>query len=186
MKTIKELIINYKNTDKNTSHSYIDCFYEEKFLGHRNKNLDILEIGVEQGDSIMLWSEVFPNSRIYGIDLNIPKILWETIENGPLKNRVFLLKENAYDLDVSCRLPDFDIVIDDGPHNLHSQFSCLELYFKKLKPNGLLIIEDIGSIENANRLILKYKELGGTHLPEIRDLRHVKGRFDDILLCVRK
>ena len=46
----------------------------------------------------------------------------------------------------SIKEVDFDIIIDDGPHSLQSQKDALRLYLPKLKPNGILIIEDIQSL----------------------------------------
>ena len=73
----------------------------------------------------------------------------------------------------------FDFIIDDGPHTLESMIFTLIHYSKLLTPTGILIIEDIPSIDWAylfERITNKYKE--NTH---IYDLRENKGRYDDIV-----
>lgn len=167
-------------TDKGTIHSYID-FYEKTFETLKEKPVSVLEIGIRQGASLFLWSEYFKEcSIIIGIDIdqtNLQK-MWQS-------NKIQYIFQNAYDLNFYNSIKEkFDIIIDDGPHTLESQCFSLSQYIKKLNPDGILIIEDIQTINNAKILqnILP-KELQKNI--EIIDLRSTKNRYDDILAIYR-
>ena len=80
---------------------------------------------------------------------------------------------------------NFDYVIDDGSHNVDDQKSSFMLLWDRLLPNAKYFIEDIVSIEVAEDLAAFVWAFTGFQ-PIIYDLRHVKGRYDDILLMVCK
>jgi len=149
------------NTDKNTLHSYIENFYSPAFTPYKNDPIKILEIGVRYGGSIELWRDFFTNGEIYGIDNANECIVYPDGCN--------IILGDAYNEEIINSLPDsFDFIIDDGPHTLESQQIFLKMYMNLIKEDGLLIIEDIPSIENA--YILK-KEIPDKYRSEIIDLR---------------
>ena len=61
-----EKVANNYYTDKNTVHSYLPVY--QKLFGHKNVK-NILEIGIQRGGSIKLWSDYFQNANVFGIDL---------------------------------------------------------------------------------------------------------------------
>lgn len=131
-----------KITDPECSH-YCD-FYVQHFKDRKNDNLKILEIGVKEGDSLLMWKEYFPNSNIVGLELN-PE---------PLKNfshdRVKIYfgdQTNRELLEEICQNEGpFDIIIDDASHiNEHHQISFTYLFEKGLSADGIYVIEDLGT-----------------------------------------
>lgn len=183
MKKLIELIREFdlNQTDKHTSHAYIEHFYQDFFEPYRDKKLNILEIGTREGDSVRLWKQAFPKSEIYGVD-NASARKFKTID----EERITFSFGDAYTEDMCNSLPNFDIIIDDGPHTLKSQIKCLEFYHPKLNNDGLIIIEDIQKYKYIKILKEKYKELGGDKEVEFYDMRTVKGRRDDIVVVFRK
>lgn len=146
MKTLKRICEennmvrgNMFSTDKEWINEYISRFYEECFAKfvHR-ENLTLLEIGVYHGGSLFLWSQYFPNGMIYGIDPNDKT-------RGQLRRipNVRFIRMDAYNEDTIKLLPEFDIIIDDGDHVFEHQEFVIRNYRKKLKQNGILIIEDV-------------------------------------------
>lgn len=174
-------------TDKNTNHSYVDV-YGNALSKYVTKAGALLEIGVQYGGSSLLWHELLPNFKLCLVD-NEDK-MHDHIKQKLDPLRINYLIRDAYDQytmrDVKNLHPNgFDIIIDDGPHTLKSQGQCIDLYLGLLKTEGCLIIEDIASIEYAQELyemVPKVKHIEA----EIVDLRGVKGRFDDIVLVIRK
>ena len=174
-------------TDKNTNHSYVGV-YGEALDEYTTKAGALLEIGVQYGGSSLLWHELLPNFKLCLLD-NEDK-MHDNIKEKLDPTRVNYLIRDAYDQhtarDVKTLHPNgFDVIIDDGPHTLKSQGQCIDLYLGMLKADGCLIIEDIASIEYAQelqQLVPKDKHIKA----EIVDLRNVKGRFDDIVLIIRK
>ena len=61
-------------------HGFLEI-YENYFEKLRNNELNILEIGVENGDSLRVWSNYFVNSKICGIDIVKKKISLSKIAN---------------------------------------------------------------------------------------------------------
>ena len=163
-------------TDKESQHSYITEFYEEHFAPFKNKSINLLEIGANTGSSLCLWRDYFLNGRIFSVDVE-NKLIPE-MSNYP---DVTVFFENAYTLDFVKKLPDFDIIIDDGPHTENSQIDFINLYIKKVKPGGLMVIEDIqniSSIEKFQALVIGYET-------QVIDTREKYGVKDNIMFIVR-
>lgn len=183
MKKLIDLIREFdlNQTDKHNGHSYIEYFYEDFFKPYRNKKLNILEIGTREGDSLRLWKEAFSQSKIYGVDNALSKRFKNINED-----RINFYFGDAYTQEIVDSFPNFDIIIDDGPHTLDSQIKCLELYLSKLNDSGFIVIEDIADFNYVEILEKKYIELGGNKEVEFYDMRSIKNRFDDIIVVFRK
>jgi len=185
---IKEILHNFdlnSYTDKDTTHCYVDCFYEDAFSKYKEKQISFLEIGISLGGSFKLWKEYFTNAKtIVGID-NRPQVVENKFQNIEGVTYYF---EDAYTEDMISKLPKFDIIIDDACHELEYQVKALNLYLPLLKRGGIYVIEDIQQnlypdckerlVENLNEKNCKSYEW--------LDLRHVKNRPDDTLLIIRK
>lgn len=170
-------------TDKDSLHSYIDEVYDPIF--RTCPKIDsVLEIGVWGGSSLVLWKLACPNSTVIGID---PR----KSELHPLSKRMFelgeisIFYEDAYNEVFIGKLnKTFDLIVDDGPHDLNSQIASLQ-YLQHLKPNGVLVIEDISTQSNLENL--------AQEIPRIWDgavfafsMEHLKGRFDDRVIVITK
>ena len=134
-------------TDKEAKHKYCSAFYDNAFFDLKDKKLNILEIGIQNGSSLVLWNEYFKNSIIYGIDNT--NFIKDRLDAYP---RIKTIIQDAYKKELTSNLPLFDIIIDDGPHTLESQIKFINNYFKKLNKNGKLFIEDVDGKHNLNEL----------------------------------
>lgn len=150
IKTIKEIIdhenlfLNEKKqfgTDKFCKHPYAEK-YEEIFLKYRNKKIKFLEIGAYYGASTILWDKYFPYADITVLD-NQAKTSLENIKGRVDQDRTKIIIADAYNEQIANELGYFDIINDDGPHDLASQLNCIKIYYPKLNEGGVLIIEDI-------------------------------------------
>jgi len=128
-------------TDKFSKHGY-DPYYEILFKPFRDKSIELLEIGAYHGGSTIFYDKYFPLGNITVVDINPRKAL-DNILGRVDPNRTKILIGNAYDQEFASKLGSFDLINDDGPHDLQSMISCLNIYYAKLNPSGLLIIEDI-------------------------------------------
>jgi len=174
-------------TDKATDHSY-DVFYSEIFEEFYDKEISLLEIGVQYGGSAVLWKELFPKSNLVLIDnVNIVHpLIWDYLD----KDRYQFLVEDAFNVSTIEKLKTsypsgFDIIVEDGPHTLESQIFAIKNYSKLLKQNGLLIIEDIQNYDDCKIIINELDKESYTSV-EVIDLRNNKNRYDDILIVVKK
>jgi len=188
MKTLLEILQEHPSwdsdlggTDKNTLHDYINGFYENEFAKYQGKHIKLLEIGVREGASLALWREYFPHGEIYGIDVIPLHFLSEEFQS---MDRVTFMSADGYKPDVYNNLPNFDIMIDDGPHTLDSMITFLKNYVPKLLPGGVAIVEDVQNEIWFPALIealpAEFKDKF-----EIVDLRPNKNRYDDLMFIVR-
>ena len=170
----------FKITDKGTRHSYIENYYNNKFTPLRDANLNILEIGIDNGYSIMLWNGWFTNANIIGLDIKEDSL--EKIK--ALSNAKGIIAD-AYCLNTVNMFSDnfFDIIIEDGDHSIEHQRFVTDHWFNKLKPGGTLIIEDIPDITKVKYITEAVKKHSITCL----DYRHLKNKkWDDILIEICK
>lgn len=122
---------------------YVDLFYNDLFAKKQLSTTSVLEIGVDQGQSILLWRDYFQNAQIYALDIN-PKPQSLVIDS----DRITYCQIDAYRHESVADLRqfgkgEFDIIIDDGPHTLESMIFFLKNYVDLLAPGGILVLEDI-------------------------------------------
>ena len=125
-------------------HGY-SIFYEKKLNQHKNKDLNILEIGSYAGASAAAFKKFIPNSKIYCFDVNIANFKYKSkniyvygldVNNhrkvGKVINKLFF-EQN---------INNFDLIIDDGSHNLSDILISFKFFFKYLNKKGIYVIED--------------------------------------------
>jgi len=91
-----------------------------------------------------------------------------------------VFRSNFLDKNIKC-----DFMLDDGPHTLESMKTFIQLYSQIMTDDGILIIEDVQSME----WIVHLMQVVPRHLKgfiEIYDLRGNKGRYDDIVFTIDK
>lgn len=99
---------------------------------------NILEIGIQHGYSLKMWEEYFPNAMIFGVDID---------DKSQFNNdRIRTIKGDQANRDFLNSLPaSFDIIIDDGGHTMEQQMISFGCLFKKVRPGGFYVIEDLGT-----------------------------------------
>jgi len=139
------------------AHPYT-LYYNSIFKNIKNNNLNILEFGILDGGSLLMWKEYFCNSKIIGLDNNINYI-------NKMKNQNFDVSyiDIKDDNNISSTLTNlnmtFDIIIEDTTYEIDDQIRVIKNTVKYLKPGGVIIIEDI--FLNANEKDY-YDKLGDT------------------------
>jgi hypothetical protein len=105
----------------------------------------LLEIGIYEGGSLLLWRDYFPKGTIVGIDIRV-KV------NFSNEQRVQVFQGAQQDTnflsDVARKTaPEgFDIIIDDASHfGDLTKIAFWHLFDHHLKPSGLYVIEDWGT-----------------------------------------
>ena len=131
-------IAEFYGTDKELTHKYISNYYEKILSPLRDKIIRMCEIGHGDRSSLETWRDYFQNAAIVWCDIN---------ENKHIDPRIELARmdqSSAEDIDAFCdSQQDFDLVIDDGTHKMKDQQMTLARLFKKLKPGGIYILEDL-------------------------------------------
>lgn len=157
--------IAYKyGTDKcpQIKHSYTP-FYYEYLKDKRNSTKKVLEFGIghtrknwhnpqeiskdkfvsnlQNGASLRMWRDFFPNAQIYGADIS-PLALF-----SDKRIKTYLCDETKQD-EVQKLVreigKDIDLVIDDASHHVDDQISLAKSLLPLLKKDVIYIIEDVG------------------------------------------
>jgi hypothetical protein len=160
-------IMNKCGSDKGKgggAHNYTTLYYYV-FNEFRTDKLNILEVGMgtnkaghpssmngegTPGGSLHGWAEFFPNSNIFGAD-NDADILFQTNRIKTFycdqwyKNTVDNMLNSEELININ-----FDIIIDDGLHDLHCNLPFMEMIIDRLKIGGYYIIEDIDDAPRGN------------------------------------
>lgn len=125
--------------------------YDREFsaLVATGRPLRLLEIGVQNGGSLELWSKFLPaGSEIRGIDID-PRV--SSLEFESKNTRV-----DIADATDSIRLEEilgserFDIIIDDASHVCEKVRQSFEILFPHLSLGGHYVIEDLACSYDSN------------------------------------
>lgn len=123
---------------------YFDV-YETWFAKFRNHSPRILEIGVQNGGSADMWVEYFgPGTRVVGVDID-PRCLQHTSESveiviGDQGSTVFWTSF------FESHPEPFDIVIDDGSHQMSDMVLTFILASKHVRDGGIYLVEDCHTV----------------------------------------
>jgi SAM-dependent methyltransferase len=108
----------------------------------RGTPVRLLEIGVQNGGSLELWSEILPaGSRVVGVDCD-PNVGALRFENP----NISVIIQDATDAEAMRPVLGetlFDLIVDDGSHVCRDVITAFNLYFEYLAPGGKFVIEDL-------------------------------------------
>lgn len=138
----EQLIKNdFVSTDKYWYNNYIH-YYDTCLANLHNRHIKILEIGVKQGASLLLWKKAFPKAQVFGVDkedVSNAKILRK---NKDLKLLVGDQSDSKF-LKAVAKEGPFDLIIDDGSHIPRDILASLEILWSSVAPQGWYAIEDV-------------------------------------------
>ena len=116
--------------------------YEEHFRRLRDQKVQLLELGIDKGGSLLMWRDYFCTGTIVGLDM-------EHVEINDTTGKIHVYQGDQRDLSLLNRIgrerapAGFDIIIDDASHiGEITSVSFWHLFTRWLKPGGLYVIED--------------------------------------------
>lgn len=174
--------------DRHPSHKhfYIDV-YDAMFSQWKDEPVQLTELGIASGASLLMWSQFFTNGQITGIDIVEP-VRKDYLEKLPNVGMIF---GDAYDINNSNyivqNLPKQDIFIEDGAHDIDNQIKALKQYHSMVKPGGYYICEDM-FVGNLSTYITDgiYSLEGRNYTTTIYDYhRRAYGLFDDVIIIIQ-
>lgn len=191
----------FSKTDKTTRHGY-HWLYGRWFPQYKfKKDLAILEIGSRRGDSALAWSNYFgPHVDIdmisYGgqgdtMKFNNPTIGCMRNNNGEINNEgcgrihtFYCDQSDANKLErevVAERPKGWDIVIDDGSHVPAHNIISFEVLWKKVRPGGIYIVEDIETSYYEHSEVYGYEYEAGILAPSPLNALNRFRQYADII-----
>jgi len=141
-KTLRQLYAEHQGKVSDKWSLYLSE-YDRLLKNYRDKPVRLLEIGVQNGGSLELWSKYFENaSTLLGVDINPDcaqlsyddKRIGVIVGDANAPNVINLVLEHSQ---------KFDIIIDDGSHRSSDIVNSFAAYFPFLENGGLFIVEDL-------------------------------------------
>lgn len=117
--------------------------YDRLFDDYRDKPIHLLEIGIQNGGSLEIWSKYFNNaSALFGCDIN-PDCARLSYDDPRIHVIVGDVNTPEVLERVLKRSSKFDIIIDDGSHRSSDIVKSFAWYFPHLVDGGVFIVEDL-------------------------------------------
>jgi len=122
--------------------------YSMLFASYKNKEIQLAEIGIAGGGSVILWNKYFtnPSTRFHFFDCD-QGFLDYSRSFGLLRNS-FGLMDVTVDGDITRALAssvkgEYDIIVDDSSHHHGDQIRIIKEALPLIKSGGYIIVEDI-------------------------------------------
>jgi GT2 family glycosyltransferase/peptidoglycan hydrolase CwlO-like protein len=117
--------------------------YDRLFASYREQPISMLEIGIQNGGSLEIWSQYFTNAeKFVGCDINpdCSKLTY-------LDPRIVVIVGDATTPETQSKVlaksASFDLIIEDGSHTSSDIVKAFARYFPALKTGGLFVAEDL-------------------------------------------
>jgi hypothetical protein len=144
--TLDELALMYGTDKSSAGHNY--CKYYEMLFRWATPHMpNVLEIGIDKGNSLKVWAKYFEGGIIHGIDIrgDYDYLKEWARENWLCMETHVVDHSNKADLIAFGEQHDqyFDIIIEDGSHQSADSILTFETLFPYLKSGGFYAIEDM-------------------------------------------
>lgn len=140
--TLEDAFARHKGKASDKWSLYIDV-YGEIFSRYRRNNIDVLEIGVQNGGSLEIWADFFKNARlILGCDID-PNCADLEFDDKRINIVVGDVNTDSVENEITSISTSFDIIIDDGSHKSSDIIKSFLRYFKFISNDGVYIVEDM-------------------------------------------
>lgn len=115
--------------------------YDEFLSSWQGRDVSFLEIGVYKGGSLPMWQGFLgPGSRLVFCDIDPAcqalALPGTTVEIGDQADPAFLERLGATH-------GPFDLIVDDGGHQMHQQITSFRHLWPRLNDRGLYVVEDV-------------------------------------------
>ena len=128
---------------------------------NRNKNITLVEVGILKGSGLAMWSEIFPNAKIIGLDIDINhtqnniknlKSLGAFKKSDPELYVFDQFKDGEDEIKKLLNHRKIDVMIDDGFHSDETILNTFHATKPFLSDNFTYFIEDS---ESAYKVLYK-------------------------------
>jgi hypothetical protein len=180
-------------TDKGSGRHNYTLFYDVLLRNGRERFTRVFELGIGEskfpttanagtvglaGPSLRGWRDYFARASVFGADIEAERLF----EDERIKTAV-MDQTKADSVERVFRLfgDGFDLIVDDGCHELEGTRTFFECAFRRLKEGGIFIIEDVNCRHrDACKAFLSRYDTA------ILDLPHPNNRDDNCIAIVMK
>lgn len=142
MKSLSELYSTHQGKVSDKWGIYLPT-YDRLFSPYRAQPVRLLEVGVQNGGSLEIWSKYFVQAqKLIGCDIN-PACSALQYEDPRVAIVVGDANTDAAEHQITSHAQQFDIVIDDGSHRSSDIIKTFVRYFPKVVDGGIFVAEDL-------------------------------------------
>lgn len=121
-------------------HNYTEI-YSRYFAHLKDQPIKFLEIGIFEGNGVLMWEQYFKNAELHFMDITFGyakyfsnRSQYHLGDQANVQDLLAIMKSTG---------GDFDIIIDDGGHTMNQQLVSFITLFHFVKSGGMYIIEDL-------------------------------------------
>lgn len=128
-------------TDKGSHQGFMPLY--QKYLPYRSDPILLVELGVDQGKSLVMWAKHFNNKAtlIVGVDNDLSRI-----DNVPWPATIRVVECDQADGNVAKAIAathgKINILVDDASHEGPKTAESFEVWWPHVRPGGLYVVED--------------------------------------------
>ena len=142
MRTLADLYNQHEGKVSDKWEHYLRV-YHRLLTPYRDLSISVLEIGIQNGGSLEIWSQFFAKAKkIVGCDIS--QACGDLIFGDP---RISIVIGDACAEETKCEIikqsTSFDLIIDDGSHKSADIVKTFLMYFPLLREGGLFVVEDL-------------------------------------------
>ena len=141
-RTLKSIYHDHRDKESDKWALYISE-YDRLFYELRDREINVLEIGVQNGGSLEIWARYFEKAKkVIGCDID-PNC--HSLKFDDTRITVVLGDANidATENAILSKARDYDLIIDDGSHRSSDVIQSFVRYFPHLSDGGLFVVEDL-------------------------------------------
>ena len=117
--------------------------YDRLFLEYRDKPINLLEVGIQNGGSLEIWAKFFLHAKnLIGCDID-EKCASITFDDSRIKVIIGDANSQGIYRKVTRISDEYDVIIDDGSHLSSDIVKTFSLYFSHPVDGGIFIAEDL-------------------------------------------
>jgi GT2 family glycosyltransferase len=142
MNSLSELYSSHQGKVSDKWSLYVST-YDRLFGPYRDKPVHLLEVGVQNGGSLEIWSQYFSQAqKLIGCDINTDCAELQ-YDDPRIAIVVGDANSNRTEEQIAKHAATFDIVIDDGSHRSSDIIKTFVRYFPRVVDGGLFVAEDL-------------------------------------------
>lgn len=117
--------------------------YDRLFSVLRDRPIRLLEIGIQNGGSLEIWSRYFSEAeKFVGCDIN-PDCFRLTYDDPRIAVVVSDANLDKTEEVILSHASSYDLIIDDGSHRSSDIVKSFARYFPHLEDGGMFVVEDL-------------------------------------------
>lgn len=142
MRSLRELYESHQGNASDKWEIYLRE-YDRLLLPYRDKQVRMLEIGVQNGGSLEIWGKYFAHAeKFIGCDIN-PDCANLVFDDPRISLVIGDANADEVYADILSMADPFDLIVDDGSHTSGDIIRSFARYFPHLRHGGLFVVEDM-------------------------------------------